>query len=59
MYIFPFIRRNDFQKLGKDLTVAKGRDMEKCNKIVEHLKESYCKYGEVNFYLYSVTTYTY
>ncbi|KAL0837044.1 hypothetical protein Bca101_088934 [Brassica carinata] len=38
--------RNDFQKLGKDLTVAKGRDMEKCNKIVEHLKESYCKYGE-------------
>ncbi|CAN6925173.1 unnamed protein product, partial [Brassica oleracea] len=46
MYIFPFIRINDFQKLGKDLTVAKGRDMEKCNKIVEHLKESYCKYGE-------------
>ncbi|ESQ47742.1 hypothetical protein EUTSA_v10019924mg [Eutrema salsugineum] len=38
--------RKDFQKLGEDLKFAKGRDTERYNKIVEHLKESYCKYGE-------------
>ncbi|KAL1197430.1 hypothetical protein V5N11_012012 [Cardamine amara subsp. amara] len=38
--------RNNFQKLGKDLDFAKGRDMERYNKIVEQIKESYCKYGE-------------
>jgi hypothetical protein len=43
--------RNDFQKLGQDLGFAKGRDVERYNKIVEQIKESYCKYGEVIFYL--------
>jgi len=38
--------RNDFQKLGQDLGFAKGRDVERYNKIVEQIKESYCKYGE-------------
>ncbi|CAH8361707.1 unnamed protein product [Eruca vesicaria subsp. sativa] len=38
--------RNDFQKLGEDLKVAKGRDMVRYNKIVEDLNESYRKYGE-------------
>ncbi|CAH2053133.1 unnamed protein product [Thlaspi arvense] len=38
--------RNDFHKLGEDLKFAKGRDMERYNKVVEHLKESYCKNGE-------------
>ncbi|KAG2306469.1 hypothetical protein Bca4012_084513 [Brassica carinata] len=38
--------RNDFQKLGEDLKLAKGRDMVRYNKIVEDLNESYRKYGE-------------
>ncbi|EOA29747.1 hypothetical protein CARUB_v10012836mg [Capsella rubella] len=41
--------RNDFQKLGQDLEFAKGRDVERYNKIVEQIQESYCKYGEMNF----------
>lgn len=38
--------RNDFQKLGEDLKLTKGRDMVRYNKIVEDLNESYRKYGE-------------
>lgn len=43
------IPRNDFQKLGEDLKLAKGRDMLRYNKIVEDVNESYRKYGEVIF----------
>ncbi|KFK39438.1 hypothetical protein AALP_AA3G244900 [Arabis alpina] len=38
--------RNDFQKLGQNLEFAKGRDMERYNKILEQLKQSYRKDGE-------------
>ncbi|CAN8270348.1 unnamed protein product [Cochlearia groenlandica] len=38
--------RNDFQKLGQDLEFAKGRGMERYNKTVEVIKETYCIYGE-------------
>ncbi|KAA8541709.1 hypothetical protein F0562_022861 [Nyssa sinensis] len=37
--------RNEFQKLGKDLENAKGRDMERYNNILGHLKESYRQCG--------------
>ncbi|WCJ39590.1 dentin sialophosphoprotein-related [Euphorbia peplus] len=37
--------RNDFSKMGKDLDVAKGRDMERYNKILGLLKESYRECG--------------
>lgn len=39
--------RNDFQKMGKDLEFAKGRDMERYNKILQQLKESYRHCGAV------------
>ncbi|CAN8258567.1 unnamed protein product [Cochlearia groenlandica] len=38
--------RNEFQKFGEELDLAKGRGMERYNKIVEQIKESYYKYGE-------------
>ncbi|KAG8643335.1 hypothetical protein MANES_11G028800v8 [Manihot esculenta] len=39
--------RNDFQKMGKDLEFAKGRDMDRYNKILQQLKESYRHCGAV------------
>ncbi|VVA98893.1 unnamed protein product [Arabis nemorensis] len=38
--------RTEFQKLGRELDFAKGRDMERYNKILEQLKQSYRKEGE-------------
>ncbi|XP_010545628.1 PREDICTED: dentin sialophosphoprotein isoform X2 [Tarenaya hassleriana] len=38
--------RNEFQKMGEDLEFAKGRDVERYNKLFQQLKESYSKYGE-------------
>ncbi|XP_010510057.1 PREDICTED: uncharacterized protein LOC104786362 [Camelina sativa] len=46
--------RNEFQKLGQDLGFAKGRDVERYNKIVEQIKESYCRYGERHKHLKKV-----
>ncbi|OVA08243.1 hypothetical protein BVC80_1101g52 [Macleaya cordata] len=37
--------RNDFNKLGRDLELAKGRDMERYYNILEQLKESYRQCG--------------
>uniref|UniRef100_A0A1J3JVG7 OCEL domain-containing protein n=1 Tax=Noccaea caerulescens TaxID=107243 RepID=A0A1J3JVG7_NOCCA len=38
--------RKDFQKFEDDLKFSKGRDVERYNKILEQLRESYCKCGE-------------
>lgn len=57
IYIYiSIVPRNDFQKLGEDLKLTKGRDMVRYNKIVEDLNESYRKYGEVIFYLLPLYT---
>lgn len=43
--------RNKFQKLGKDIEVAKGRDMDRYHSLLGHLKDSYHRCGMVCFYI--------
>lgn len=53
--IIPIICRNEFQKLGKDLELAKGRgDEERYFDILGQLKESYQQCGTVCFVLVSL-----
>lgn len=43
--------RKKFNKLGKDLEIAKGKDRERYYKLLGQLKESYHQCGSVCFYL--------
>lgn len=53
--IIPIICRNEFQKLGEDLEVAKGRgDKERYFDILGQLKESFQQCGTVCFVLVSL-----
>ncbi|EXB34855.1 hypothetical protein L484_008115 [Morus notabilis] len=44
-YVQEYHDKKEFQKLGKDLEHAKGRDMERYNNVLEQLKESYRQCG--------------
>jgi hypothetical protein len=49
--LIPVICRTKFQKLGKDLEFAKGRDMERYFDTLGQLKQSYRQCGTVCFVL--------